>query len=184
MKKLSLALILVLSMASVVSATGVPMLDILRNGDPYYGEDVEPSDIITIIFMETDLLIASTFVQGFTIEVTNGDYEADSLEVYATPMFGGFSVVDDENPGFVVTSAISENTMFMVELGQDDWVFWYEFHVPEYKVYSDWIYIDVTGTYGNEDHSEDLDFAIHVFPEPMTIALLGLGGLFLVRRRK
>ena len=44
----------------------------------------------------------------------------------------------------------------------------------------------VTGTFGldSDDYGTNDILEVTVLPEPMTVALLGLGGLFLLRRRK
>lgn len=189
MKKL-LVLILVLAMTSAVFAAGTPVLQIWVNGTPWQGGDVLPSDIITVAFLETEGAIAAPMGSNFLIEMTNGDYEDQSLYVYESTSIGDVVLYDDENPGFGVGA--SGNTMWgtgallPTEGELEDIVFMFDFHVPWYKVPSDWIYINTMGSYGQVDRTDDelLDAAIHVVPEPMTIALLGLGGLFLVRRRK
>lgn len=176
MKKL-LIVLMVLAMTSVASAD----LVILINGAPYVDQEVKGSDIITVLWDEPTAADGLMFTGGFNINVDHGDYEADSLDVYKAPAFGGFQVATVAD-GFDVSSPA--NTMWTP--GAPDLpgaVFWYEFHVPYDLEPSSYIIIDTTGTYGGVDYSQS-DITLHVFPEPMTIALLGLGGLFLARRRK
>jgi hypothetical protein len=177
MKKI-LIVLMVLAMASVASATGIM---ITVNGDPYTGQEVQGSDWIQVWWIESEQTTALTFTTGFNINVDHGDY-ADDYWVYKTPAFGGFVATDPVGDGF--DFGVSGNTMWTPgEPYLPGEVFMYEFHVPYDLDESSYITIDVTGTYGGVDYSQD-DIVLHVFPEPMTIALLGLGGLFLVRRRK
>jgi hypothetical protein len=179
MKKI-LIVLMVLAMASVASATGIM---ITVNGEPYTGQEVQGSDWIQVYWIESEQSDALAFVGGFNINVDLGDYAGDYY-VYKAPIMGAIQVTDPVGDGF--DFGMPSNTMWGVSephLPEDDVVFMYEFHVPYGLDDSTYITIDTTGTYGGVDYSQS-DIVLHVFPEPMTIALLGLGGLFLVRRRK
>ena len=175
MKKL-LVLVIVLAMASVAPATVT--YEVLVNGTPWTGGDVQGSDIITFLIMD-DQLMMGPFSVGWSSTVDHGDYVADSLIIIPGHAIGtGMSVTDPVGDGF---SAGGSATYFGVQVPGDDIVFGYEFHVPYDLEESDWI--TITPGAGNYNGYIPPVIQIHV-PEPMTIALLGLGGLFLLRRRK
>jgi len=70
--------------------------------------------------------------------------------------------------------------------GEAGW--WFEFHIPDVP-YSTIITIDLTNLVIRDCFQDTMSviyggaLEIHVVPEPMTIALLGIGGLFLRRRK-
>jgi hypothetical protein len=158
---------------------------------PWEGQDVKPSDLIQVVFASYDVTFGG--FAAFTITSTNGLF----MELWHRPNgdypdgWYGFpwseevtQYGDAERPeGFQLVVSGSG------PLGQPDpmgELFGFIFHVPDYKLPSDWIYINHTeGSFGAVFPPDVVpEIAIHVIPEPMTIALMGLGGLFLVRRKK
>ncbi len=179
MKKL-LVFLTILAMAGVANAA---VIDILVNGGEWTGEDVKPSDIITVIWVN-DLAYQYGGFGEFTINVSNGDYVADTGYINPALSLGSIAVTPKDGGGMDVLL-----TGTAMPLPEDILASW-DFHVPEYKVESDYIIIDpVLGpymsVYAAPGPDDNLPYVVlHVIPEPMTIALLGLGGLFLVRRRR
>ena len=177
MKKLVIFLLIAL-MANVGSAA---MIDILVNGNPWTGDSVRPSDIITVTWVNTDVGVWGGF-GDFLINVSNGDQVGG--EWIHTSLLLPFIEIIPKEPGYDVY--MGGGGMPTPEGPIAGW----EFHVPDYKQDSDLIIIDpYSGTFNNvvaiPGADDGLPYVVlHVTPEPTTIALLGLGGLFLLRRRK
>ena len=180
MKKL-LMLVLVLCLTSASYAT-VATVAITVNDQPYTGQSVEPSDIIKVVWDTTTSIMGG--YAGLNYDVSLGDYEAGSFStVGAPPLIGTTIALGETAEGMAVTGG---NAGMPHPAG---WLFEFEFHVPFDTPYSTVIVLDaLTGGYGGDlAVAGDQDLypydEIHVVPEPMTIALLGLGGLFLRRRK-
>ena len=185
MKKL-LIVLMILTMTSVASAAVV--IDIWVNGGAYTGQDVKPSDYITVV-VGTTVPLSEGWAETL-MNISNGDLYDGS--------FGYDSAGDSWLVfGYQWQTPGAEMTGFDLYVNGTPWtpntpdgdLYWFEFHVPDYKEESMWIYIDpIDGTWDGTDASvgagDELPYiALHIVPEPMTVALLGLGGLFLIRRR-
>ena len=178
-----LIVLLVLAMAAYASAGPVWLEVDDADEDTSYGG----SDVITIN------LVSNEGIKSISIGRIDGLPTAQSINGLHTgfdqaPLQPGTIV----NAGGVLISTINAGTQYTtpaIPAGQILWSF--EYHVP-YLPDSSWITIDdvtegAVFTYiGGTDtpYIGDVDpLEIHVTPEPMTIALLGLGGLFLRRRK-
>ena len=160
MKKL-LVLILVLGMASMANAALVTTVD---GSEVAYGDDV----LAGMLGMET-----KTAIPGFDIEVTAaGDVEMDVSAisypiVWELPSY----LVGEPTPTNI---RITGSQIFGADKGPGG-------------LFVDVAFTGVAGTLSFYDWmtgTKVLLGSLNVVPEPMTIALLGLGGLFLLRRRK
>lgn len=175
-----LAFALVLGISSVASAAMV--FDVQVNGQPWQGGDVKYSDVITVrLISDTD---GAPFAGGgfgdYTVDVSDGDLQEAALGADAAVL----SIVPSATPtqrtrGFSVLFTGS-NFGATVPAGEYGLIV---FHVPDLPNSS---YIDVANTLGSWNGSFDDRPAVrlHVIPEPMTLSLLGLGGLGLLRRRR
>ena len=182
MKKL--VFMCVLALAGSVFATGSLVIMV---GDVEWDgiSDVKPSDIITVMVVE-DTVYPGSFGFGFQITVSDGDYIEDSLYVMPGGMMGTFTLETVTGGGMVVSGSTSwfpgpdySQPPYNLPGPELSW----SFHWPTYMQPSDCIYIDLVGIYGDQQNMSDWSTVLHVIPEPMTVALLGLGGLFLRRRR-
>jgi hypothetical protein len=175
MKKL-MTLLLVLAMASVASAS---MVWIDQGDMP--GEPLWPSDTVVVpVYTDTTLLGLNC-----TLTLSGPGTIVGALDKATAASYGW-------DPGFTYDPVLPGQA---VEIGAGNFggapgpvVAFYLIHCDDYG--------DVTATltastgYGG---SMDINYGtpqiggtitIHQIPEPMTIALLGLGGLALLRRRK
>ena len=178
MKKL-LTLFIVLAMAASASAVTVTY-DITVNDMPYTGQDVVGSDIIHVQWMAAPADLMGGFA-AFALDVDHGDYVAQSFYLQAGFIMQTMAVVSPVGDGLQVTGSA---TGFSLAPDQVAGVFGFDFHVPEDLAPSTWINITPTaGTFNLVNFDLLPSIALHVIPEPMTIALLGLGGLFLRRRK-
>jgi hypothetical protein len=183
MKKL-LVFLTVLAVAGVANGA---VIDILVNGADWIGQDVEPSDRIKVTWRNDVAGVYGGGFGAFQISVSNGDYYEGTgwVNTTALPVLPGITVTATD-PGHNVY--LTGGTYMEVPTG--DMASW-EFHVPDYKVESDYIIIDPYAgswnsvyAYPGEGADQFPYIVLHVIPEPMTIALLGMGGLFLLRRRR
>ena len=178
MKKF-LTLFIVLAMAASASAVTVEYA-VTVNGAPYTGQDVAGSEIIHVQWMAAPEDLMGGF-GAIVIDIDHGDYVADSFYEQAGFMMTTMGVVSPVADGFQVSGG---STGFNLAPDQVNGVIGFDFHVPEDLEPSTLITIGPTaGTFNLVSFDLLPSIVLHVIPEPMTIALLGLGGLFLRRRK-
>jgi hypothetical protein len=172
MMKRLLGLVLVLAIVS--ASYGAASVEVLVNGEPWQGQDVEASQVITVNLLDTGFFKPFSAAPMFGVGVDHGDLQ--NLR-FVAPNLGNMKLVDPEGDGFAVRG---NGTYIMVNVPEGV-ALGFDFHVPDDLQPSDYINVTWAGNYGGLTPD---DIAIHVIPEPMTIGLLGLGGLALLRRRK
>jgi len=201
MKKL-FVLVLVLAISTMATAATVDL--VITAGPDSQGEylgapSYNPSDTITIALVGTGFPTSGNpgaSLAGITISTATSDGGGGSY--YGTASSPGLHTLlsDLPEPGTVknenglliqgVDGGVPMGTYTGVPDGDSVW--WFEFHVPD-APWSTIITIDLTGLVISNCFGASIDptyggaLEIHVVPEPMTIALLGLGGLFLRRRK-
>jgi hypothetical protein len=179
MKKL-LILGFILAMASAASA-GTAWFEVNAGDSPPY----KPSDTITIDLV-SDVKVSSVYIDAIASNAgTAHDPRSLNTALSILPMLG--TIVN--SGGILIQGPIQGSAPFdfttHVPPGQA--IYSFEFHVPDVP-WSTYITICTSGSGEVTDFdlgtTVQIDpLTIHVVPEPMTIALLGLGGLFLRRRR-
>jgi hypothetical protein len=175
MKKF-IVLMMVLAIASVASAVGSLVITGSVNGEN--PTEVEHSEIVRIAIYEDGPNPGSLAV-GSSITVTGPvDYVEDSYGNLA----GAIDTMDlvDEGNVIRVGGPTAQLLLFPPQPVPGEEL-WFEFHVAGEP--SDIIIIELTGLYGAQQDMSLWGTELHITPEPMTIALLGLGGLFLRRRK-
>jgi len=181
MKKL-LVLVLVLAMTQL-SWAGIATLRVAGGGDEFM-----PSDMITIE-------IVTAFEGGTdTTGSLSMDYVlATSGEAISTWINPGFN--DIGNPGLVlgnvggnlVQGVAGTITTSAPDIGSGEVLWSMVFHVPDLPA-STIIEISTQNFFAAPTDFSDMAMetnvlTLHIIPEPITMTLLGLGGLFLRRRK-
>jgi hypothetical protein len=170
MKRL-LVLSIVLAMATVALADSVE----LRIGDVLYdGQDVMPSDWVSVVLVGG----ATTYpiAYGSYVNSTLGDQWSASYPTPAT--MGGWTFIA-AGDGF--TSSGSLNWIPPKATDNGD-VLGVTFHIPDGTLPSTEFVVDWNVIYNSVAYQGSQ--VLHVVPEPATIALLGIGALSLLRRRR
>jgi len=186
MKKL-FVLVLVLAISTMATAATVDLV-VLQPPAEY-----NPSDTITIGLVAAGFTLgAPTGVHQIDIATVTTDNDGTASNpalVTALTGAGVFYHGTPINSGGILIQTVKGGTAIADQLGigtGDLWTF--EFHVPEVD-WSTIITIDLTGLQIKNKFGQPLAYTyggpleIHVVPEPMTIALLRIGGLFLRRRK-
>ena len=169
MKKI-VALVLVLAMASMASAALV--LDITGSTAP--AGEVNISDNLSVSLVDAVNMNIQPFGVGFSLATDYGDYV--SHMVIPPDIGAGWTLNNPAGNGVSITGS---GTYMFRAIPADDVLMNLTFHVDE--PWSTMLTISVAGFYQGQDVSQSV--TLHVIPEPVTIALLGLGGLFLRRRK-
>ena len=181
MKKL-LVLILVLAFASAASATNAWFE--VDPDDPDGADGYQYSDILTInVIADFDM---GSFTIG-SIDATAGTAEGLPTINPTMDLMRKFGTLTNSG-GVLITGPVGAGilTLYFPPLPAGEIICSFEFHVPDVDPSTEITISDsgfVSFLYLGEEVSDMTDLVIHVTPEPMTIALLGLGGLFLRRRK-
>ena len=179
MKKL-LVLILLMAMASAASAASV-WFEVDESEPQLAGGGYSSSQIITIN------VVADFEIGSFALDIASNFGTAEGAGP-VNPAFDLFAEVGEiVNSGGVLITGTRGGilTYLYPPLEAGEIIYSFEFHVPHLPD-STLIVIDDCGfvsfLYSGTDVTDVEALVIHT-PEPMTIALLGLGGLFLRRRK-
>ena len=194
MKKL-LVLLLVLAVSSAASAAVIG----LRIANPQ--QEYQYSDVITIEVYSQGFTDLPYYVIGFVDQMTIGNSTMNhggtitGLTLHPVLASGPEAVVSvgevqDESTGLAISGIKgAPDGMQYVDEATDDVLYHFEIHIPDVPA-STIIEISIDDVGVSDPFSNNLDgydvgpaLSVHVIPEPMTIALLGLGGL-LLRRKK
>jgi hypothetical protein len=181
MMKKFLVLMLVLGMTSSAWATVASFVVAPEDVKDHYA----PSDSISIG------VVADFYVGLFGINYVYGEPTASSPYLHQLLNSGIVAPGDVINDGGVLVQAMmgqiaGANIEDGILPGQVVWGF--EYHVPQVPP-STWLTItasgvDIADAWYDQAVSSIVPLEIHVIPEPATIALMGLGGLLLRRRKK
>ena len=171
-----------LLIALMANVGGAAVINIYVNGEPWQGEDVAPSDIIGCAWYNDVPGLGGVNLQ---INVSSGEC-VDYWWVWPLPPAPQpIWVYPKEPDGFDVEVIVA----FSLEIPVGELWGW-DFHVADYLEDSDLIIIDPfagswNSVYAVPGPDDGLPYVVlHVTPEPTTLILLGLGGLFMLRRRK
>ena len=187
-KLLVLALVLALSSMATAAMVGLEVTEGASTGSFEGIPSYEDSTWITISLVESDF---GTGYSDGIFQITIDKATATAGTGASPGLNSGFNDTIGKDPGTpgpatdVVTDVFGSVTMGGSAVTGTLW--WFDLHVS--GDWSDIIVIDLDGLVLGNAMGGDLTYTgpdsleIHVTPEPMTIALLGLGGLFLRRRK-
>jgi len=186
-KLLVLIAVLVFSTAAMAGTVSVVV------SPPANPEGYMPSEIITVQLIGAGYANTSpaTTIGKMAITALTADAgTAEGVGTLHTLLMGSlYQSGTLVNNGGVLISDIIGGLALGVNVGPPDGeaLYTFDFHVPEVP-YSTIITlgidgIDLKSPFNTQLVADVIPAEIHVVPEPMTIALLGLGGLFLRRRK-
>ena len=195
MMKKFLVLVVVLALSSSAMA-GLVELKIAGPQTEYY-----PSETITIQVYATEFStdFPSDSIGFMDIASMASDVDAIASNPSLNAALANGTIPDSTSPGDVLNEegTLIQDIRGYIEQGELVGVVFtegaavlyeFELHIPNVE-YSTIITITMNGLdlynlgYNDPGYTATDTLEIHVTPEPMTIALLGLGGLFLRRRR-
>lgn len=166
-----LSLLLVCGMSALVH--GAAVINVIT---PSGTNEVSPSDVVVIQIGDT-----GGFFGGYTnaqIDVTAADGGAWEANAASGLTANNGAVAADGNGG----ETLKVSTFYFGTHPTIELIGSYTFHVPELAE-SSTIDIAASGNWG-AGAVAPIIASLHVVPEPMTMTLLGLGGLVAARRRR